>query len=85
MGKNPGRWVEVGHDLHNGKVRTRYRAVIFDGVNRVRRWFNTREEASRWLELSTGRKELQKDVRKDWRYVFGDRAEDVYFRERRFS
>ena len=86
MSKNPGKWVEVGYDRRpNGSVRTRYRAVIFDGVKRVRKWFNTREEARRWLENTSCRKMLPNDVRTDWRFVYGDRAEDVYERERRFS
>ncbi len=86
MSKNPGKWVEVGYDRRpNGAVRTRYRAVIFDGEKRVRKWFNTREEARRWIENTSGRKMRSNDLRKDWRFVYGVRAEDVYERERRFS
>lgn len=85
MSKNPGKWVEVGYDKHNGKVRTRYRAVIFDGVTRTRKWFSTREEARRWLENQSVRKMLPKEMREDWRFVYGDREEDLYMRERRFS
>lgn len=86
MSKKPGKWVEIGRETRqSGTVRTRYRAVIFDGVKRTRKWFGTREEARRWLELSDDARKKRKDVGTDWRFVFADRAEDIYGRERSFS
>lgn len=81
-----GKWVEIGREMRpGGKVRTRYRAVICDGVTRTRKWFKTREEARRWLGLSDDakitRKETRKDIRTDWRFVYGDSVEALYGRE----
>ena len=85
MSKN-GKWVEIGRERRpNGTVRVRYRACVCVGGKRTRKWFGTEEEARRWLGRGDVGRLPSPEIRTNWRFVFGDREQDVYGREARFS